>query len=276
MIAMKPEKLKTMQDEMRLRRDQPRKYGSKEESAKIAHALAKHPSMPYKEIAARFSRSTAAVASLARRIGMQHGYNAGEVWRKYRPSRGFSLPSGPVRHVAAKRSNQAQNEQRLIAYVQSHPEMTYGEIGRAFGIWGWQVGNLMYRRGIKRNRVAPEMKEQNKQIAEYAASHPDISYSDMSRIFGLPSTKIADLARRHGVARGKGQGPRHNSFGIGHPKTLPQRRQMSKVMSEIWASVSPEHKARLGRIMGKRWGEAERQQMAKAMRKMWREANQTD
>jgi hypothetical protein len=255
----------------------PRKYGTREETKRIVELLRTRPDLAYEEIGRQFGRTPFAVGSIAKRNGLQHGYSGYLGSRRF-VNRARITISVPKVHSAPKRVTMRERDQMILDYVQAHPEMTYQEIGTAFNIPACTVGGIVYRYGVRRSAVTPEIKAKQKELADYVAAHPQESYSDIGRKFGVLTLYVARAARKHGVFRGKGQGPRHNGgrSGYGSPRTDEEREHLSKVMSDIWSGVSKIHKERLGRIMRRHWDDETKREFGSAVKKMWKEAKALD
>jgi hypothetical protein len=244
-----------------------RPYGNREDSKKIVELLRTRLDLTYEEIGKEFGRTPYAVGALASRNGLKHG----RIGPRLHKIRNFV----PKYHaVVAQRTLQQQHEDALLDYVQTHPEMTYKEIASVFDVPAYTVGNVVYRRGFRRAAVTEEAKTEQAELANYVKAHPNESYSDIGRSLNLPTIYVARVARKYGLFRGKGQGPRHNAgrTGYGFPRTDEEREYLSKVMTDIWASVSGKHRNRLSRIMRGSWTEERKHQLSLALKNMWREA----
>lgn len=233
-----------------------RKYALKPENAKVVEALKSNPDLSYKAIALSLGRTVGEVASLARRNGLQHGRTG---------RRRFTYLSN--------RRKRTVKEQRILEFVQAHPDFTYPEIAANFRVPSHIVSSLVYRSGFRRSAVTPEHKEKEKQVAEYIAAHPEQSYSDMGRTLGLPSLRIANIARKFGMFRGKGHGPRHNQGGRegrSYPRTEAEKEHLSKAMTALWARVPSTHKKRIGQITKGAWTPEQRAKLSRALKQVWK------
>jgi hypothetical protein len=233
----------------------------REINKQIAEYVAAHPELTYLEIGRQFDRSPYAVGAVAKRAGIKRG-------------RGRVLLAGlaPVRRITPKRYVAMKRENRIIAYVQRHPDMTYREVGQAFGMQASDIGNLMYKRGVKRTHVGEEALALKKQLSDYVIAHPDESYSDIGRKFDQKPHWVSRIARESGIVRGKGQGPRHNQRARGRIVTVQERERARETMLAIWESASDRHRKRMGKIMAGGWTDEARAQFSRALKCMWREA----
>jgi hypothetical protein len=243
----------------------------------IVEALKAHPDLSYKEIGAKFGKSEYQIGALALRSGLKHGRFGRRSGSTARP---LALRTPPRQSVPTARTLRERQDRKIIAYVQTHPEMTYAQVGEAFGIPKTIVGNLMYKSGVRRTRVTPEAVAENLKAVEFIKAHPHLSYSDMSIEINLPTRYIAHLAREAGIQRGKGGGPKHNQGRLHTIRTratisrknLAHREEFQKQMLDVWDRAGDKHRVKLGRILKGRWTEEARQAMSRVMRAMWRAA----
>jgi hypothetical protein len=241
----------------------------------IVEALKAHPDLSYKEIGAKFGKSEYQIGALALRSGLKHGRFGRRSGSTARPL----VLRTPPKRVTTARSIREKQDQKIIAYVQAHPEMTYAQVGEAFGIPKTIVGNLMYKSGVRRTRVTPEAAAENLKAVEFIKAHPHLSYSEMSREINLPTRYIAHLAREAGIYRGKGGGPAHpgrlhtiRTRATISRKNLARREEFQKQMLDVWDRAGDRHRAKLGKILKGRWTDEARQAMSRVMRAMWRAA----
>lgn len=247
-----------------------RHYGTREETAQIVELLRSQPELSYKEIGLKFGRTEFAVGSIAKRHGLMHG-RIGRRRFTTRPR----ITEAKIITLPIKRRTRFDLEDEIIAYVIANPQMTYREIAEHFQVPHSRVGNLVYRRGVRRSMVTDEARAERKKLAEYIAVHPEESYSDIGRKFNLPTLYIGRTARLHNLFRGKGQGPRHNYTALedrGSVFTVEQRQKLSEDMTRIWESVSDKHKSRVSKIMSGSWTEEKKLALSTALKKMWKEA----
>lgn len=230
---------------------------TKEELAAIIETLKAHPEKNYQEIAVMHNSTWGAVGSIANRNGLAHGRSG--------PRRFARVPE-------SRRMKRQANEAKILDYVKAHPELTYDEIADYFGVAHQTVNGLVYRSGYRRTAVTPEAKAKQAEIAEYIKAHPEMSYSDMGRALDLPTLRVANIARKFGMMRGKGQGPRHNNGRAGYTRTFEERQRLSEYMTELWANMPQSHRDRLSRIMKGNWTEERKQKFGQAVKKMWKEA----
>jgi hypothetical protein len=248
----------------------------------IAQHVVDHPELTYAEIGTIYGRSPYAVGAIALRRGVQRGRNWHTTRKPYNVHKVGELAtkSNPERKLREKalycgRREARKVEDKIIEYVQAHPERTYREIGNIFGLKPFHVSNLMYRRAIKRSRVGEEAKAFKAEVAAYVSQHPKESYADIGRKFNVPTLFVGRVAREAGHLRGKGQGPRHNGGRTGWSHTEENREKFRQFMTEVWESVSPRHRQRLSKLMKARWGAVSREKLATVLTSMWREAKKT-